>query len=296
LTSTWGVRASLAAMVAYFGSSFTAYATAERSFGFVTVNAFRFVIAGVILCAAAGRRLRAIRHVFAQVFVAGALGVGMMAILMAYGVDRSSPTLAALVFALESVGVASAAALVARDRPSTGALIGLGVGFAGSVVAAGAVTQPLGRAPVAALVAMLASVVAFSLYTAVVRRVAPAREPLAVAALTQVGAAAFAVPAIALDAADRGITRAAVTPGALLSVAWLGVGSAMAYFLIARVLADAPASRLAVSLYLLPVAGVATAWIVLGQAPYARHLAGGALILAAVWIGERTTGTVSAPG
>jgi drug/metabolite transporter (DMT)-like permease len=48
-------------------------------------------------------------------------------------------------------------------------------------------------------------------------------------------------------------------------------------------------------MYLLPVVGVAVAWIVLGDAPYARHLVGGALILGAVWVSERAASRVPRP-
>jgi O-acetylserine/cysteine efflux transporter len=231
----------------------------------------------------------AVRAVWGRLAVAGALGVGLMAILMAYGVDRSTPTLAALVFALESVGVATAAAVLAGERPSRMATLGLLTGLAGSVVAAGAVSQPLGSAPVAALAAMLTSVVLFSVYTAVVRQIAPANEPLAVAAITQVGALLISIPLLVLDAADRGLVRGPVTAGAVAGVVFIGAGSALAYFLIASVLSQAPASRLAIALYLLPVVGVATAWLLLGQRPYLRDVIGGALILVAVFLGEHAS-------
>jgi O-acetylserine/cysteine efflux transporter len=285
----WRVRLSLAAMVVYFGSSFTAYGAAERSFGFVTANAARFAIAAVILGVAARGHLAAVRAVWGRLVVAGALGVGLMAIMMAYGVDRSTPTLAALVFALESVGVATAAAVLAGERPSRMATIGLATGLAGSVVAAGAVSQPLGSAPVAALAAMLTSVVLFSVYTAVVRRIAPANAPLAVAAVTQFGALLISLPLLLLDVADRGLVRGPVTVGAVAGVVFIGAGSALAYFLIASVLSRAPASRLAIALYLLPVVGVATAWLLLGQRPYLRDFVGGGLILAAVFLGEHAS-------
>jgi O-acetylserine/cysteine efflux transporter len=75
----------------------------------------------------------------------------------------------------------------------------------------------------------------------------------------------------------------------------IGAGSALGYWLMSSVLARAAASRFAVSMYLLPVVGVTVAWIVLGDRPYARHLAGGALILSAVWISERAASRVPRP-
>ncbi len=218
---------------------------------------------------------------------AGAYGVGLMALLMAYGVDRSSPTLTVLVFALEGPGIAAAAAFVARERPGRAALAALAIGFGGSAVASGALTEPLASVPILAVTAMVAGVAVFSVYAARIRQIAPGADSLAVAAVVQIGAAAIAVPAMVLDVADRGILRGEVTAGAVTGAIVIGAGSAIGYWLMSSVLARAPASRLAVSMYLLPVVGVATAWIVLGDAPYARHVVGGALILVAVLLSER---------
>ena len=109
----------------------------------------------------------------------------------------------------------------------------------------------------------------------------------AVASITQVGALAFAVPAALYDLTDGGLTRGPVTPRAAAAVLFLGVGSAFAYLLLCSVLAHQPASRVAVALYLIPVLGVFFAWLVVGEHLAGRDLAGGALVLGAVWISER---------
>ena len=62
---------------------------------------------------------------------------------------------------------------------------------------------------------LLGTVVAFSIYTSQVRRIAGGVDPLAVAALTQVGAVILVLPACLIDVADRGMVRGAITPEAL---------------------------------------------------------------------------------
>ena len=109
-------------MVLYFGSSFTAYAAASDEFGFVTINVGRFLLASALLLVISRGRLGSMRQYRGRLLLAGAYGVGLMAILMAFGVDRASPTLASLVMALESPGIAVAAAFVARDRPTRAAI------------------------------------------------------------------------------------------------------------------------------------------------------------------------------
>jgi drug/metabolite transporter (DMT)-like permease len=295
MSPDWQIRAAMGVMVLYFGSSFTAYAAAEESFGFVTINAFRFVLASLLLLAISRGRLSTVRHVRGRLLLAGAYGVGLMAILMAYGVDRATPTLASLVMALESPGIALAAAFVARDRPTRAALVSLAIGFSGAAIASGALTEPPGEVPFLAVGALLGAVVSFSIYAATIRRTAPTADPLAVATVVQIGAAMFAAPLLLLDVLDQGIVRDTPDFAAIFSVVIIGAGSALGYWLMSSVLAKATASRFAVSMYLLPVVGVAVAWIVLGDAPYARHLVGGALILGAVWVSERAASRVPRP-
>lgn len=295
MSPDWQIRAALGVMVLYFGSSFTAYAAAEESFGFVTINAFRFVLASLLLLAISRGRLSTVRHVRGRLLLAGAYGVGLMAILMAYGVDRATPTLASLVMALESPGIALAAAFVARDRPTRAALVSLAIGFSGAAIASGALTEPPGEVPYLAVGALLGAVVSFSIYAATIRRTAPTADPLAVATVVQIGAALFAAPLLVLDVLDQGIVRDTPDFAAIISVIIIGAGSALGYWLMSSVLAKATASRFAVSMYLLPVVGVAVAWIALGDAPYARHLVGGALILGAVWVSERAASRVPRP-
>ena len=295
MSPDWQIRAALGVMVLYFGSSFTAYAAAAASFGFVTINVGRFVLASLILLAISRGRLASVRHIRGRLLLAGGFGVGLMAVLMAFGVDRATPTLASLVMALESPGIAVAAAFVARDRPTRAAVLSLMIGFAGSAIASGALTQPPGEVPFLAVAALLAAVVSFSIYAATIRRTAPGADPLAVATVVQIGAAMFAAPLLLLDVLDQGIVRNTPDAAAIISVVIIGAGSALGYWLMSSVLARASASRFAVSMYLLPVVGVTVAWIALGDAPYARHLAGGALILGAVWVSERAASRVPRP-
>ena len=295
MSPDWQIRAALGVMVLYFGSSFTAYAAAAASFGFVTINVGRFVLASLILLAISRGRLASVRHIRGRLLLAGGSGVGLMAVLMAFGVDRATPTLASLVMALESPGIAVAAAFVARDRPTRAAVLSLMIGFTGSAIASGALTQPPGEVPFLAVAALLAAVVSFSIYAATIRRTAPGADPLAVATVVQIGAALFVAPLLLLDVLDQGIVRTTPDAAAIISVVIIGAGSALGYWLMSSVLARASASRFAVSWYLLPVVGVTVAWIALGDAPYARHLVGGALILGAVWVSERAAARVPRP-
>ena len=68
-------------------------------------------------------------------------------------------------------------------------------------------------------------------------------------------------------------------------VAYLGVGcSALTYVLWGYALRNIEAGRAAIFDSLIPVVGVATAVLVLQEAPLAWHLIGGMLVVAGVWL------------
>ena len=81
------------------------------------------------------------------------------------------------------------------------------VGFTGALVASGVFTEHSGPSPVLPIILLLGTVVAFSIYTAFVRRVGRGVDPLAVAAVTQVGALMFVIPACLFDVFNGGMIR-----------------------------------------------------------------------------------------
>ena len=141
----------------------------------------------------------------------------------------------------------------------------------------------------------------FRSYTANVRSAGAGVDPLATAALTQVGALVFVVPACVFDLIHRsdvtgdvpswlsplkGMVRGDIHWKALLAAVFLGLGSAISYLLLCLVLSNQPTNRVAVALYLTPVVGVIASWLVVDEPLHWRDLAGGALVLAAVAISE----------
>jgi drug/metabolite transporter (DMT)-like permease len=122
-----------------------------------------------------------------------------------------------------------------------------------------------------------------------VRRVGQGIDPLAVAAITQVGALFLVIPACLLDIADRGMVRGDSIHGkAFFAVLFLGFGSALSYLLLCRVIAHQPSSRVAVSMFLTPLFGVIFSWLIVGEHLHWRDAVGGAMVLLALWISERS--------
>jgi drug/metabolite transporter (DMT)-like permease len=279
-----------------FGSSFPAFKLATEGFGVGTVAGVRFAVATATLVLI-GRGLPSLeRRLWRRLLLIGAVGLGGQAVAMTAGIDAGSSTLGALVLGLEPIGVAVAAVLVARERPTPATLAGLALGLAGVAVVSGLVTAGLSGAgrPVAFL---LLTVVLFAAYTVSVRREAGRLDAAAVAVVTSVGASILTLPLIALDAARGDVVQPDLRASAVVAMVYIGVGSGIAYLLFAHVLSRLPASRFAVAMYAVPTIGVLGSWVVLGERPIARDVVGGAMILAAVWVAEhRRGGRDVAPG
>ena len=282
------VRVTLLAIVLFFGGSLPAYKLASESFGPATTNLIRFLLAASMLLIVARRRLPSARGHVRRLFVIGMFGIGLMAVFMGIGVDQGSATIGSIVVGLEPIGVALAGVLLVGDAPSRRSIIALIVGFTGAIVASGVFTEHSGPSPVVPIILLLGTVVAFSVYTAFVRRVGRGVDPLAVAAVTQVGALFFVIPACLFDVANGGMLRGdSITPKAFGAVIFLGIGSGIAYLLLCLVLSNQPSNRVAVTLFLTPLIGVIVSWLVVGEHLHWRDGVGGALVLAAVWISER---------
>jgi drug/metabolite transporter (DMT)-like permease len=272
-----------------FGSSFPAFKLATERFGVGTVVGLRFALATATLIVIF-RGLPALEpRMWRRLLAIGALGLGGQAVTMIAGIDAGSSTLGALVLGLEPIGVAVAAVLVARERPTPATLLGLGLGLCGVAVVSGLFTSGVsgGGRPVAFL---LVTVVLFAAYTVSVRREAGRVDAGAVALVTSIGACIVTLPLIALDAAHGQVVQGDLDWSSVAVAVYIGVGSGIAYFLFAHVLSRLPASRFAVAMYAVPTLGVLASWVVLGERPIARDVVGGAMILAAVWVAEHRRG------
>jgi len=272
-----------------FGSSFPAFKLATERFGVGTVVGLRFALATATLIVIF-RGLPALEpRMWRRLLAIGALGLGGQAVTMIAGIDAGSSTLGALVLGLEPIGVAVAAVLVARERPTPATLLGLGLGLCGVAVVSGLFTSGVsgGGRPVAFL---LVTVVLFAAYTVSVRREAGRVDAGAVALVTSIGACIVTLPLIALDAAHGHVVQGGLDWSSVAVAVYIGVGSGIAYFLFAHVLSRLPASRFAVAMYAVPTLGVLASWAVLGERPIARDVVGGAMILAAVWVAEHRRG------
>jgi drug/metabolite transporter (DMT)-like permease len=218
-------------------------------------------------------------------FVAGPLNQGLFLI----GIERSSASHAALLYALTPVAVLFMAVGLGRERLRVKQLAWILVALTGVVVllierdlagpgdAAGVLTGDA---------LMLGAVLAWAAWTLGSRGLSARWSPLQIAGWTMLAAgleSALAAPLLWRTLPD------VVPPAAWLSLAWLVVmTSVVSYVLWSYALSRTEASRVAIFTNLQPLVTALSAWLLLGEAISGSLILGGLLIIAGVRQVQRT--------
>ena len=273
------VWAALAVVYVVWGSTYLAIEVAIDSVPPLFMLAARFVVAGAILYALVGRRVRTTVRQWVAATGVGALLLGAGTSGVALAEQRIDTGLVALIVAIVPLWVAVLdRAVWGKSLSRTGAA-GIAVGLAGVAL----LVNPggaSGRELVGALMPVVGSFCwAFGSLWA---RSAPLPEqPLLAAAMQMLGGGALLF--VASFAVGEDVDLAAVTGSSLAGIAYLVVfGSLVAYSAYAWLLQRAPASLVATYAYVNPVVAVALGSLFLGERLTWTMAAGGAAIVAAV--------------
>ena len=203
---------------------------------------------------------------------------GFLYVGMAAGMP---PGLASLVLQAQVVLTILIAAGVLRERPTPAQILGVVLGSIGlAIVGVGRG----GHVPLVALLLCLAGALSWAIGN-VIARAAKAPGGLG---MTVWSGLVVPVPALALalliDGPDRvwqGLAHFGWQAG--LSTAYTVIASTLvAYGIYNSLLARNPASSVAPWILLVPVVGIASAWIVRGEVPTPGELVGGALLVSGV--------------
>jgi drug/metabolite transporter (DMT)-like permease len=295
-TSRRRALAALALSLVVFAPSFAATKVSVDGLGVATSASIRLVGGGGILLLIAHRSWPLLRTHWRPLAWLGVTGMGVQTFAISIGIDAGTASLGALILGIEPVCIALFGALLLGERPGRNALIGLAFGLAGVVVVSGIITVGVSGTPLVAVVALIITTISFSIYA--VRLPGYARLvggiPAAGATMTAGGLAIvpFALVEVVRGTAVHADARVSTIIGSGYNV--LGqtvVGYALFVYAVARL---RPA-LLAVMLYALPPLAVLADWVLIGEEPHGRDLAGGALILVGVAIGTRRTGPERAP-
>jgi drug/metabolite transporter (DMT)-like permease len=249
-----------------------------------TLAALRFAVALALLWPLARRAggPRAPARVAAPL---GLLGVALAFLLQNLGLERTAAANASLLQGAAPVLALLLAVLVLRERLEPRRLAAVGVALAGVA----AVTLPGAggvRLPGAGDALVLASSACFAAFVVLGRRVFPVYGTLPVLAGMATWGTAALLPMAAIELWLTG--PASIGPREIALVLYLGAGcSALTYALWGYALRHLEAGRAATFDALIPVVGVAAAVLVLREAPLSWHLAGGALVVAGVYLAVR---------
>lgn len=226
------------------------------------------------------------------------LSAGQFALLFV-AMDRGLPAgLASLVLQLQAVFTIALAMAFLGERPGRRRLVGAAVALAGiGVIAAGRAHG----VPLAALVLCVGAAASWGTGNVLVRR---AQAPDAVSLLVWTSLVA-PLPLLALSLTLEGPARigsalGAITPGGVAALFYVVVAStAFGFGTWAWLLRRHPASRVAPFTLLVPVVGIASAWILLAERPTGAELAGCLIVLAGLSLTSlpsRTAAPAARPG
>jgi drug/metabolite transporter (DMT)-like permease len=240
----------------------------------------------VLLPLAMARHRPDMRLPWPTIWVMGLLGVALYYLTFNGAMVYISASQGALVQASIPAMTALVAVVWLRERASGLRWLGIALSVGGVLIvfsgnaADGAGSTVLGNA------LMFAAVVCWALYTALAKRVAGFDSLVITVCVTGAGSLLL-LPLAAYEVLSEGLQPLPVI--GWLGVSYLGgVASGLAYMLYNASLRHLDASAVGVYTNLIPVVGVLTGVIVLGEPLSARAIVGGAVVMLGVWITSRS--------
>ena len=278
-------------MTVAFGLSFVATKYALRGFQPMLVALLRFTIAGVLLWVVwrlRPKRERVTRHELARLAALGFVSLTMYFAFETNGIARTSASKAALIIATIPIFVAVLAALVLGERAGPRRWVGITVSFAG-VAALVLLGGGDGGGSLTGDLLVLAAALTAAVYNLMARRLLLTRSALYVTAFQNLFGALFMVPIAGVEAILVGAREPTGEAG--LGVLYLAIfSSTLAYLLLNYAFRFLEASRVAVFVNLIPVVGVAAAYVLLGERFTAGQAAAAVVVVTGVWVANTGPG------
>ena len=283
LASRAGASLMLVAVMVVWGASVPVSKAAVAEVPPLLLAWLRFAIAALLLWPAYRARRRAGASAIA---LRPALSLGLTGIALYYlgynvGLMYTSATHAALIMSATPAITLMLAAVWLRERFTPSAVAGIVLSIAGVLlIVSGRTAGAHAPDPLLGNALIIAAVGAWAVYTILAKRSADL-DPLVVTVATSVAGVALLTPAVVVEYALG--ARMALTTTGFAAVVYLGVlASALGYVMYSASLRVLGAAQASTYLNLLPVIGVASAMLLLGERIDARTLAGGVAVLAGV--------------
>lgn len=278
----WVTPLELGLLGAIWGASFMFMRVAAPEFGSTPLVAIRLGLGAVILLPFLWRERRAFdRHLWPRLALIGAINSAIPFTLFAWAAQRAPAGVGAITNSMAVLFAALVAFLFYGEKIGGRRVVALIAGFAGVIVlASGKVAGASIGLPVAA------GTFAAFLYGVggnLVKRHLAGLPATAVAAATLSCAALMTAPFAIAQWPQHAVSATSWGAVATLGVLCTGIAFVMYYRLIARI----GASRAATTTYLVPLFGVAWAWLLLDEPLTMTMVIAGTLILGSVVLSQR---------
>lgn len=291
-----GVHLQLGGMVLLWGASWPAGRVLAQSMPAFTASAWRFSIASLLLLAwlrwRAGAWPRYSRRQWAGLVAAGAVGVFAYSSFFMLALQRVEASRAAVVVTINPVFTTLLAAWWFKERFNAAVALGLALAVLGAatVMTQGAPWKLLAGEVGTGEWLLLGCIATWTSYSLMGKRLMAGIDALAATAVTAVvGCAMMWAAALAIEGAPT-VRNAIVelTPRGWAALLYMAVGATvLAYAWFYRGIAELGAGVASSYISLVPVFGVASSVLLLGEPLDASLLVGGALALGGVLLANR---------
>ena len=281
--NTWITPVELAVLGAIWGASFLFMRVAANDFGAMPLVEVRLALGSLVLLPFLWRARSqfASGKLWAKLTLIGAINSAVPFMLFAWAAQRAPAGVGAIANAMTVLFTALVGFLFFGEKIGAKRAIALFTGFVGVVVLASGKTA--GASIGWAVLAGCAAAFLYGIGINLVRRHLTGLPPAAVAAATLGTSALLTLPFAAATWPQHAIPMKSWLSAGMLGVLCTGIAFVMYYRLIARV----GASRASTVTYLVPVFGVAWAWLLLGESLTITMAISAALILGSVAMSQQ---------
>jgi drug/metabolite transporter (DMT)-like permease len=280
----WLTPLELGVLGAIWGASFLFMRVAAHDFGPFALVEVRLGLGALVLLPFLWKaRAQFPARVWPKLALIGAINSAAPFLLFAWAAERAPAGIGAIANAMTVLFTALVGFLFFGEKIGRTRAVALLVGFLGVVVLASGKTQ--GAAIGAAVAAGAGASFLYGVGINLVRRHLTGLPPAAVAAATLGSAALLTLPFALAQWPARAVPLASWASAATLGVLCTGAAFVFYYRLIGRV----GASRASTVTYLIPVFGVAWAWMLLGEPLTPTMAASALLILGSVALSQRAS-------
>jgi drug/metabolite transporter (DMT)-like permease len=299
LSGTAVLYALIFLMVAFWSGNYIAGKIALREFSPLLLAGMRISFAGVMMlplylweCASAPPitepRQSGSGPSITRALVLGLFGVTLNQVLFVVGLSRTSVAHAAILIGLTPIQVLIVARLRGQERITARKAAGMAIALAGVALLKAfepASANGAGATWTGDFVVLMAGL-CFALFTVFGKEVTEQYSTITMNTYAYVGGAVALLPLTLWEAARQPLAH--VSAGAWLAAIYMALfPSVIAYLIYYHALAHMTASRVSAFSYLQPVFASIMGVVILGESLGAPVVAGGAVILAGVYLAER---------